>query len=174
MMDSRIDGEELRCFLAWRRRPHQTGSTAPDAPTAQSIYIELMKTRFAPWLRGSGLRGSDGRFELPSESHWAQLGFQKSAYSDRTEIRFTINLLAISRAEWESQRAAKPYLGTKPKPGTLYGDWAQQTRIGALIPTGEDKWWHLYPGQDLDEVTTDVIGNLGDYGIPWLKAAITT
>lgn len=144
--------------------------TSPGAASAQSLYAVLMKERFAPYLREAGFRGSGGRFRLPSESHWAQVGFQKSVYSDRRELRFTVNLSCVSQAEWESQRAAKPYLSEIPRPGTFYGKWVHHTRLGALVPDGGDKWWSLSPGQDPEPVVADLLHDLENYGIPWLRA----
>jgi hypothetical protein len=46
--------------------------TAAISP--QDVYADMMKTTFAPALRAAGLRGSSGRFELPSDIYWAQLG----------------------------------------------------------------------------------------------------
>lgn len=46
----------------------------------------------------------------------AQLGFQKSAYSDGQESRFTVNLSVIRRDEWATRASAKPYLGQRPTP----------------------------------------------------------
>jgi len=85
--------------------------------TAQSMYADLMKQRFAPFLREAGLRGSGGRFQLGSGIALAAVGFQKSAHNDRDDVRFTINLSAIPRDEWESRRAAMPYLGAESWPG---------------------------------------------------------
>lgn len=75
------DRSFLDRFKAWKHRPkvHRPGSETD--PTPQQVYDDLMKASFAPALRGVGLKGSGGRFELPSEKYWAQLGFQKSAYS---------------------------------------------------------------------------------------------
>ena len=140
----------IRRFALWKHRRRASGPAAPSETTAQSVYAELMKQRFAPFLREAGLRGSGGRFELASEARWLLLGFQKSAHSDRDHVRFTVNLLAICREEWESKRAAKPYLGSKPRPSTHYGNWAEHARIGQLTPAGEDKWWSLRPGQDFE------------------------
>jgi hypothetical protein len=128
-----------------------------------------MKTAFAPALRDAGLRGSSGRFELPSDVHWAQLGFQKSAYSSSGEIRFTVNLSVISRAEWARQSAAQPYSGKRPTPTVQYGPWADQRRIGQLTPSGEDKWWRIIRGADVDPVRIDALSDLMTYGVPWLQ-----
>lgn len=127
-----------------------------------------MKQTFAPALRQAGLRGSAGRFELPSDQHWALLGFQKSAYSDSSEVRFTVNLAVIDRTVWAERAAAKPHLGKRPSPGILYGDWAEQIRIGALIPAGDDLWWRLVRGQDSEPVAAAALDALRDAAVPWL------
>jgi len=109
---------------------------------------------------------------VPSETHWAQLGFQKSAYSDRDELRFTVNLSVISRDEWDERVAVKPYLGRLPSPNMKYGTWAEQVRIGQLTPTGEDKWWRIMRGSDAAAVRDDALADLLTNGVPWLKARI--
>lgn len=129
-----------------------------------------MKERFAPFLREAGLRGSGGRFTLASETYWLLLGFQKSTSSDRHEVRFTVNVSAIRRDVWDAQRAATPYLGRTPQPATLYGPWAEQQRIGMLTPSGLDKWWRLRPDRNVDAFVADVLADLRQYAIPWLKA----
>ncbi|SDM65406.1 DUF4304 domain-containing protein [Allokutzneria albata] len=139
--------------------------------TAQDVYKELMRTRFAPWLREAGFRGSAGKFALPSESHWALLGFQRSVYSDKDEVRFTINLLCVGREQWESMRAAEPFLGERPTAAVYYGREVAQARIGALTPSGEDKWWHLRPRRDVEHVVADLFHDLGEYAVPWLRTA---
>jgi hypothetical protein len=65
--------------------------------TAQETYREMMKTQVAPALRGLGFKGSGQNYELPSPGHWAMLGFQKSAWSDASALRFTVNVLVVSR-----------------------------------------------------------------------------
>lgn len=129
-----------------------------------------MKSDFGPALRSAGLRGSNGRFELPSERYWAQLGFQKSAHSDRQEVRFTVNLSVIGRDEWDTQTATKPYLGERPTPNTKYGAWADQVRIGQLTPDGEDKWWRIIRGLPPTGMRDDATHDLLTYAVPWLRS----
>jgi hypothetical protein len=52
----------------------------------------MLRDEIAPELRAAGFKGSRQSFDLPSESHWAVLGFQKSAWSDRQRVTFTVNL----------------------------------------------------------------------------------
>ena len=166
------DEEAVRGFAVWKHRPKQSAARDPHPPTPQQVYAGLMKSAFAPALRAAGLRGSAGRFELPSEVYWAQLGFQKSAYSDGQEVRFTVNLSSIRRDEWEAQAAVKPYLGQKPTPNTLYGAWADQVRIGVLANHGQDKWWRIVRGGEADDVRDDALKDLLTYGVPWLRERV--
>ena len=124
------------------------------------MYADLMKNAFAPALRAEGMRGSGGRFELPSATYWAQLGFQKSQYSDGQEVRFTVNLSVIDRAEWDTQVAKHPYLGPRPTPTSHYDRWARQQRIGLLNPDRADKWWRLVRGEQPAAVRDDVLHDL--------------
>jgi hypothetical protein len=163
------DEEVVRRFAAWKYRRREPPSGTVDLRSPQDVYAHLMKTAFAPALREAGLRGSNGRFELPSEVYWAQLGFQKSAYSSGDEVRFTVNLSVIRRDEWASQSAAKQYLGNEPTPNTHYGTWADQVRIGSLTPGGEDKWWRLVRGVESDAARDDALADLLTYGVPWLQ-----
>lgn len=136
----------------------------------QLTYRELMKTVFGPTLRTAGLQGSGGRFELPSEKYWVLLGFQKSAFSDSDDLKFTVNLSVIDRAVWEEQTSSTPHLGTKPTPNTGYGPWAEQVRIGELMPSGEDHWWSLHRGADATGVSDHVTSVLLELAVPWLVA----
>ena len=130
-----------------------------------------MKVTFAPALRKAGLRGSAGRFDLPSDSYWAQLGFQESAYSDGQRVRFTINLCAVRHDEWARQIATQPYLGRQPTPTVSYV-FADQSRIGQLTPEGEDKWWRILRGVDVRLVRDDAVHDLLTYAVPWLRERV--
>jgi hypothetical protein len=173
---SKLRAEDLavvRRFAAWKHRRRTPVQQDSGSPSPQDVYAAFMKTAFAPALRDAGLRGSNGRFELPSETYWAQLGFQKSAYSDGHELRFTVNLSVIRREEWDAQAATKSYLGKRPTPSTLYGNWADQVRIGMLTPGGGDHWWRIVRGMDAEAVRDDALSELLSYGVPWLREHIT-
>ncbi len=134
------DKEAVRRFAAWKHRRREPGSGNADSAAPQDVYADLMRNAFAPALREAGLRGSNGRFELPSEVYWAQL---------------------------------EPYLGKRPRPSTHYGTWADQVRIGSLTSGGEDKWWRLVRGAEVDPVRDDALADLLTYGVPWLRAHAT-
>lgn len=157
-------------FKEWKHRPKEFASAGDDASMPQQVYADLMKTRCAPALRSVGLKGSNGRFELPSDKYWIQLGFQKSAYSDGQEVRFAVNLSVIQRARWEAAVAVKPYLGKAPSPSTRYGQIQQSVRLGQLVTGGNDHWWSIARGIDVGSLAEEVTTALLDLGVPWLVA----
>ncbi len=66
-------------FWPWRlRQRHQPTVDDGSTPTAQEQYRIMINGVISPALRSLGLKGSGGRYELPSVTHWALLDFQKS------------------------------------------------------------------------------------------------
>lgn len=161
-------------FLAWRTRPRGAYAESLPAVAAQDLYAALIKDEISPAMREHGLVGSGGRYAMKSDSHWALVGFQKSRYSDRAEVQFTVNLLAVSRDEWQSLIAEHPHYGAKPSASVLYAEPVRSTRIGYLLEDPEDRWWRIYDGQDIDRVRSEVISALIERGLPWLREQIAT
>jgi hypothetical protein len=129
----------------------------------------MMKEEIAPALRRLGFKGSGQRYELPSGTHWAILGFQKSAYSDSADARFTINLTVVGRDEWEEARRQRPYIGERPKPSTYSGvGW--ESRIGQLMPGGEDRWWRISGDLPTEPVAGEVISAIEEFALPAMRA----
>jgi hypothetical protein len=139
------------------------------------LYDAAIKQQVSPALRDLGLRGSGGRYHLPSESHWVLLGFQKSAYSDAAEVRFTVNLAVISRSVWEAKRAELSHLNERPSASVIYGSWAAHERIGRLTPGGEDKWWRIGDNAaPVTDVVNDLLDDIERYALAWLRSMMTT
>jgi Domain of unknown function (DUF4304) len=80
----------------WRRRPNSGQNAAMRE--AQETYNELLKSLIAPGLRAIGFKGSGQNYRLSSDDHWAMLAFQKSTSSNATHVRFTANVLVVSRS----------------------------------------------------------------------------
>lgn len=153
-------------WLRWRNRPRNP-EPASDT-SAQTLYREFLRSVLSPGLRALGFTGSSGRYSLPAAGCWAQLGFQKSAYSDREEIRFTVNLLVASEKTWAKLRSERPYLPERPAPSRHYGTEVASVRIGSLLPDPADTWWRVYGGADLDAVARDALSSIEHCGLPWL------
>jgi uncharacterized protein DUF4304 len=157
-------------WLQWRLRT-RTPASAVDVPV-QVVYDAMVKEVLSPGFRELGLKGSGGRYSWASPTCWALLSLQKSAYSDAVEIQFTVNLLVASRLQWEAARAERRHLPERPSAGTIYGEPAAQERIGMVRPGLADKWWRVYPGVDPAAVTTDVLQDVRDFAIPWLRKQV--
>jgi len=144
--------------------------TVPEpTKTAQETYSVMMKGGVAPRLRALGFKGSGQGYELGSDDYWAVLGFQKSAFSDRGHLRFTINVLVVSRAEWEAQRDKKPRLPRRPNANTFWGSYVWQSRIGGLLPGNEDLWWDVYAEADTRQLTDAVLWAVEEYALPAMR-----
>ena len=108
-----MDGKWLR----WPTRKRVSANAVGVA--AQSIYQDIVKDSLSPALRQLGFKGSGGRYSLPCAHCWAQLGFQKSVYSDAEEVQFTANLQVVNTSDWAEARTERPYLPERPAPGTI-------------------------------------------------------
>src|ERR1700738_4635168 len=128
-----------------------------------------MKEAFAPALRSAGLRGSSPSFSIPSKTHFALLGFQKSQFSHAGDVKFTLNLKVVSKDAWEAMRATRPYFPAKPAPNTGYGTFEWHKRIGELLPGGQDTWWHLRVDQDNAPTIAAVVEVLVKSAVPALR-----
>lgn len=137
----------------------------------------MLRDEIAPPLRALGFKGSGQSFYLPSETHWALLGFQKSSYSDS----FTINLTVVGKEEWRATaKAIWPVapIGSKP-PGAnwslppmleaRFGGAYWATRIGSLMPGNRDRWWPIDPDGDTRDVANAVLAEIAEVAIPAMR-----
>jgi hypothetical protein len=137
--------------------------------TAQETYRDMMKTQVAPALRQLGFKGSGQNYELPSPTHWALLGFQKSAWSEASALRFTVNVLVVSCADWESARAERSYVPARPTANRLWGDFACQRRIGTLLPGGQDLWWEVEAAAETNDLAAEVVSAIQEFVLPAIR-----
>jgi hypothetical protein len=129
----------------------------------------MFKRFVAPRLRELGFKGSGQNYELSSDEYWALLGFQKSTYSDASLVRFTANVLVVSRSTWNDIRAERPTLPRRPTATTFWGTFVWQKRIGALLPGGEDLWWKVEAGAGAAELADAVVRAARDYVLPAMR-----
>src|SRR4029079_2033762 len=47
---------------------------------------------------------------LASATHWALLGFQRDKWSDKSRLRFTVNVTVVRRDAWDNARKAHPWM----------------------------------------------------------------
>ena len=140
--------------------------------SAQDEFRGFLRDVASPAMRRAGLKGSAGRYHMPSPSCFALVGFQKSKWSTSSAVQFTMNLKVVSREIWRLARADKTWLPETPAPNTRYPVAEWSVRIGSLMPDGQDHWWWLRSGQPLEPLAAEVIGALTDYGLPALHRAV--
>jgi hypothetical protein len=129
----------------------------------------MMREQVAPALRQLGLKGSGQAFSLPSERHWALIGFQKSAISSSASVKFTVNLQVVSQEAWLEARKANPRMPNRPSANSLWPVEGWHDRIGLLLPKRGDRWWWIEPDRPTEPVAEDVVVAIRDYGLPEMK-----
>ena len=70
--------------------------------SAQDEFRGVLRDLVSPALRSAGLKGSGGRYQMPSQSCFALVGFQRSHWSTGSAVQFTVNLMVVSREVWNS------------------------------------------------------------------------
>jgi hypothetical protein len=137
--------------------------------SAQDTFAEMIKLGVRPRLKALGFTGSGTTFVWPSTACFCQLGIQRSQFSNRDALKFTINVTAADRTAWELARQSKPFFPAKPSPNTFYGSDFWQSRIGKLLPGGEDKWWTVEANQDWRLLADEVVDAVTCFALPELR-----
>ena len=128
----------------------------------------MLKNEVAPGLRALGFRGSGQNYHLPSETHWALLGFQR-AFGDAETVHFTLNLHVVLRSAWEAERSEHPWMSVRPTATTGGWNFTWWKRIGTLTPTGQDLWWELRAGTDTAMLAAAVLWAVEDFAMPAMR-----
>jgi hypothetical protein len=137
--------------------------------TAHDTFTEMIKIGVRPRLKALGFTGSGTTFVWPSTSVFCQLGFQRSQFSNRDALKFTINVTAADKSAWELARQTRPHLPAKPSPNTFYGTHIWQRRIGELLPGGEDKWWTVDANQEWRALADEVVDAVTRFAVPEMQ-----
>ena len=139
----------------------------------QETFKNFLREMIAPRLRQAGLKGSGQNYSLKSGSHWALISFQKSAYSDSENLKFTINIFVVAKEEWESARNEYSYFPAKPTASVHWSiGWHQ--RIGYLLPINSDYWWTLDENTNLNQLSQQIIDVICNRAIPIMLDKTTT
>ena len=134
--------------------------------TAQDAFDELLREHIWPFLKERGFKRSKSTFHRPADQNWQVVNFQKSVYSDRDAVRFTVNLaVGIGRLrrgvyDWPN--------GKRPAEARCH----LRERLGPLL-AGRDVWWDVARDAELERLGDALIAALERYGLPWLEAHAT-
>lgn len=143
--------------------------------TAQDAYKVLMRDYIAPRLRELGFKGSGREFWLSSESFWAGIGFQASAWSDKSAVQFTVNIQVVEKDRWAELLASRPdrRYPKRPAANSSYSTrvaWA--TRIGELMD-GQDHWWSTRGVVNLAALAEEVVEVIRERVLPEMQHRMT-
>jgi hypothetical protein len=128
---------------------------------AQDKFKELLADHFSPWLKERGFKRRDTTFRRRREQAWQILNFQRSKFSDASDVPFTINLgvaldLLHDDPSW------------RPRGWPLEYECDFRERIGQLHK-GEDHWWRIRARRPTRGIVKDVLVAL-ETALPWLDA----
>lgn len=112
----------------------------------------MIRDDLGPWLRQRGFRKRRHRFVRSEASGWQVMDFQASQWGNRDDVRFTINLW-VGVTELADADA----------------DSHVQQRVGALIADGEDHWWSVDAGTDVQQLAIELRAVMEERALPWLR-----
>jgi hypothetical protein len=134
--------------------------------TAQEAFDELVRDGVWPALQSEGFKRTRATFHRPVGRNWQVIDLQKSKYSDRRSVSFTVNLavgldlLREGVRDWEE--------GKRPAQSRCHlGE-----RLGYLL-RGEDTWWEIRNRRHARKLARTLERALRSYAIPWLDARST-
>jgi Domain of unknown function (DUF4304) len=142
------------------------------ASSGKAVYAEMLKRVISPRLRALGFTGSAGSYRWPSETHWAQIGFQKSRSGTAEDVRFTCNVSVLEKREWDAMRRAYPGARGRPAPNTRYQAPHWSERIGFVAGAQKDLWWRVDRRTDIVSLGDDVVSLIERYGLPALRSRL--
>lgn len=134
--------------------------------TAQETFEAMVKDGIWPFLKRSGFRRTKGTFHRAVGENWQVINLQKSAYSDRGHIRFTVNLgVGLDRLRGGVHTWSE---GRRPTESRCQ----LRERLGFLL-RGQDTWWEVRPETDTAALADTMTLALERYAFPWLDARST-
>jgi hypothetical protein len=96
---------------------------------------------------------------------------QKSSFSSRDEISFTMNLGvrfdALHRAQYPN---AKWMWEKAPAEYDCHGH--AHTRVGVLMPEPHDHWWRVVDHRDVPKIVGLLVPQLRDQAVPWVLSTM--
>ncbi|MFW7413752.1 hypothetical protein [Demequina sp. SO4-18] len=143
--------------------------TASDS--ARQVYGAMMETQVAPALRDWGFDGDDGRFDYPSRVWHLSLAFLPAAWNTVARYQFDVNVVAVSRVEWDQWRVSEPGLPERPDAAKYYAhDFVPggglMARLGELQRSGLDRRWTVRAGVDPAPVAAELLAGMKLHVLP--------
>ncbi len=82
--------------------------------SSQNIYTEFLNEYISPALRKRNFSGSAGIYQMPNDKAYILIGFQKSKWSTKQNVEFTVNVSVISKEVWDIASKQKSWTEETP------------------------------------------------------------
>jgi hypothetical protein len=134
--------------------------------TAQEKFDELVRDGVWPFLRAHGFKRTRATFHHPVGDNWEVVNLQKSRWSDRRSVSFTVNLaVGLDRLR---ERQYDWGEGKRPSDARCQ----LRKRLGLLM-SDRDLWWKVGRLTRIPALADTVNTALERYAFPWLEARST-
>ena len=134
--------------------------------TALECYKLLLNDYVSPALRERHFMGSVGKYELPHENAFIQIGFQKDKWSTKDEIGFKIDISVTSKAVWAGAQKRDSWIGHEPALIGVYPVKMWRESLAMIPFIGRDKWWKVTTESDLSVIANDIIKRIDKHALP--------
>ena len=127
--------------------------------TNEEKFKSLLSTIHQDLLKSRGFKKDGQNFRLIVENNSLYTGyiinFQKSAYNDRSELRFAVNIGKINSNSRINEKF-KEY------------ECLPTERLAVIVPQyGFDKWWSITSDTDITEIRYEMIDLINNIAFPW-------
>ncbi len=136
--------------------------------SSQELYVRLLSDHVAPLMRQSGYKRRRNSWGRETIDGWLVIDFQACSFSNRHELRFTVNLGYFSHAVAIGLRE-KPRPSTPPPDNMCH----YRERIGRLIQPHRDIWWTVLADRPIDETAARILRVLERFVLPHMEALST-
>lgn len=153
------------------RRVRDSLPPVEPSGSARQIFGAMMDHQVAPLLRDWGLVGDDSRFEYPSRVWHLGMAFVPAAWNTVARYQFDVNVVAVSRVEWEQWRVSEPSLPESPDAAMYYAhDFVAggglMARLGELQSVGLDRRWTVRAATDPAPVAAELLAAIKRHVLP--------
>ena len=125
----------------------------------------VIKLSFADLMKRHGFKKSGRTWHKHQDDDWLIVNVQASSGNTGNQGKFTINLgvysFKVARAAGQREIKGKP----KEYDSTI------RERLGVLA-YGRDHWWVVDPHSELDDISSDLVKIMEEFGLPWLDSHV--
>lgn len=129
--------------------------------------FKMIMDLITPYLQGKKFIRRGNSFYLQEYDNYCLLNFQKSVKSTKSVTEFTLNIGIRSKI-------LSNFLGEELKDSKFtISDCHWTARVGSLMGTNNDFWWHIEDGDSIENAAIDIVQALKQFVIPAIEIRIS-